>query len=68
MKHGVLRHVRCVEKNNWNIDETIVTPLGIDGDKNVHLGGQFMPIVAVTCNNCGNVVFINPLAIDAIEE
>lgn len=54
-------------KNNWTIDDKIVTAIKIDEDKNVQLGGKFNPLVAITCLNCGNVIFINPLVIGAVD-
>ena len=40
----------------------------VDEKKDVKIGGKFFPLVTVTCLNCGNVVFINPLVIDAVED
>ena len=54
-------------KNNWTIDDKIVTAINVDKDKNIQLSGKFNPLVAVTCLNCGNVIFINPLAIGAVD-
>lgn len=54
--------------NNWNISEDMMTMLGVDDKKSIRLGGKVIPIVAVTCNECGNTVFVNPLVIHCIDE
>lgn len=53
--------------NNWTIDKDMMTMLGVGEDKSINLGGKIIPVVAVTCNECGNTIFINPLAIGCIE-
>ncbi len=53
--------------NDWTIDPDIMTMLPVDEERSVQLGGKFVPIVAVTCNKCGNVVLINPLAIHCLD-
>lgn len=53
-------------KNNWNIDTNIVTALRVNETGGISLGGKVMPLIAITCMNCGNVLFINPLTINAL--
>lgn len=53
--------------NNWTINDEIVTTINIDDEKNMQIGGRFSPLITVTCLNCGNVIFINPLVINAID-
>ena len=53
--------------NNWNVDVNLVTPLKIADKGGVELGGRVMPLIAVTCTNCGNVLFVNPLVIQCVE-
>jgi hypothetical protein len=55
-------------KNNWNIDPNMVTALRLTENGGVSLGGNMIPLVAVTCLNCGNVVFVNPLVINAVDK
>lgn len=55
-------------KNNWTIDSDIQTAMKVGEDKGVQIGGKIFPLVAVTCMNCGNVVFINPLVIDVVKD
>lgn len=58
-------------KNNWNIERNMVTVNRIGDNGEIQLGGTIMPLVAMTCMNCGNVVFVNPLvcgAVDNLEE
>lgn len=54
--------------NNWNIDSNIVTALRIAENGGVSLGGNVMPLVAITCMNCGNVIFVNPLIVNALDK
>lgn len=55
-------------KNNWNIDTTIQGLNRLDANGSLCLGGATMPVVAVTCMNCGNTIFINPLVIECIDD
>lgn len=54
-------------ENNWNIDKNIVTPLKVDKKAGVSIGKSIFPVVPVVCTNCGNVLFVNPLAVDSLE-
>lgn len=53
--------------NDWNIDSNIVTALRIAENGAISLGGDVMPLVAITCMNCGNVIFVNPLIVNALD-
>ena len=54
--------------NNWTIDDKVVAPLSVGKNASIELGGKIIPLVAVTCNECGNTIFLNPLVINAIDE
>lgn len=54
-------------QNHWNVDANMVTAIKLSEDGGIELGGQVMPLVAVTCMNCGNVMFVNPLVIQCID-
>ncbi len=54
-------------KNHWNIDTSVVTPLKVNENSGISIGGSIFPIVPITCSNCGNVVFVNPLVIGALD-
>lgn len=54
-------------QNRWNVDNNLVTTVKVAENSGIELGGQVMPLVAVTCMNCGNVMFINPLVIQCID-
>ncbi len=54
-------------KNNWNIGDSIVTTLSVGENKELRLGGKFQPMVSITCNNCGNTVFVNALIAEAVD-
>lgn len=54
-------------ENNWNIDSDMMAMMRVDEEKNVQLGGRMIPLVALTCNECGNTVLVNPLVIDCVD-
>lgn len=47
--------------NNWTIDPDLIKLPSIC-DKN-----KTIPLINITCNNCGNVILINPLVIKIIK-
>lgn len=53
--------------NNWSINSDIMTLVGVGSDKALQLGGKFIPLIAITCNECGNTILVNPLAIKCID-
>lgn len=55
-------------RNNWNIDAEMMTMLGVGEDKSINLGGKIMPMVPIICNECGNVVLVNPLVINCVDD
>ena len=52
--------------NNWQVEKSMVTTLRVSDNGGVALGGNIMPLIAVTCVNCGNVIFVNPLVLQSI--
>lgn len=54
--------------NQWTYDETILTPVSVDEKKGMVLGGKFFPLIAVTCVECGNTIFVNGLVAGAIDD
>lgn len=54
-------------QNHWNIDKNMMSPMKLGNKGDIQLGGQIMPLVAVSCLNCGNVIFVNPLIIGAVD-
>lgn len=54
--------------NNWIVDSNMVTPVLINESGAVAVGGRCMPLMAFTCKNCGNVLFINVLVHGAIDD
>ena len=53
--------------NSWQVDRNTVTVLRLNENGGIQLGGQVMPLVAITCMNCGNTVFVNPLVIKTVD-
>lgn len=54
-------------KNNWNIGTNMVTMLGVSENTSIRIGGEITPVVAITCNECGNTIYINPLVINCVD-
>ncbi len=54
-------------KNNWNIDDNMMTMLCVGEDNSIQIGGKIIPVVTVICKECGNTIFINPLVINCTE-
>ena len=53
---------------NWNISDTVYE-LREFQEGNLVLGaGPILPLIPVTCNNCGNTVLVNALVSKAIEQ
>lgn len=56
---------------DWTVDTSIVTPIEVGERKEMKIGGKFLPLITVSCRNCGNTVFLNGLllgCIDGIED
>lgn len=55
--------------DEWNFDSKIYTPIELhDGFVVKNQGqGHFLPLVTVTCLNCGNTAFINAVAAGCME-
>lgn len=54
-------------QNDWNIGDSIVSTISIGNNKEMQIGGRFQPLVTITCNHCGNTVFVNGLIAGAID-
>jgi len=53
---------------DWTYDnDMITTPLQLDKNMGIVLGGKIHPLVPVVCLNCGNTVFVNAKTIDALD-
>lgn len=56
----------CHHKN-WQVDSKLVTAVRLSESGKIELGGNVMPLVAVTCMHCGNVIFVNPLVLKSVD-
>jgi predicted nucleic-acid-binding Zn-ribbon protein len=57
-------------RNEWNVSEKIFE-LREFNDGNLMIGGPkgaVMPVIPITCANCGNTAFINALNTGLLEE
>ena len=53
--------------NHWNISPHLVAPVTLGENGDIQLGGNILPLAALVCNHCGNVLFVNPIAIGAMD-
>lgn len=53
--------------NTWNISSKIFELLEFNAN-GLQLGGSVYPVVPITCNNCGNTLFINALVAGLLEQ
>lgn len=56
------------QTSTWTVDPTIVTPIEVDENKGMKIGGRFQPLIPVSCRNCGNTVFVNGLILGCIDD
>lgn len=56
------------QNTQWTVDTSIVTPIEVDENKNMMIGGKFQPLIPVSCRNCGNTVLVNGLILGCIDE
>ncbi len=64
-----IKNLNCVMcgQQNWNMEPFIV-PVPVSSDFSVKLGGQVLPLVSITCTNCGNTHFFNLAMLGLIDE
>ena len=51
---------------NWEIEESIYQLMQFN-DGNLVIGGPIIPLIPVTCKNCGNTILINALIAKVLE-
>ena len=53
--------------NHWTVDPTIMTlsPTHIKPHKE---GTEMLPVIAVTCQGCGNTVLVNAVVLDVVRK
>lgn len=54
--------------NSWTISENIYTPVMVEKTGAMYMGKDLLPLVPVTCDNCGNTILVNAKAINCITE
>lgn len=52
---------------NWNISDSIFELREYNQGNLVLGGGPIIPVVPITCDNCGNTVFVNAIKAGLIE-
>lgn len=60
-KKWITRNCSLCAANDWTINPNL-TELPDHNNEN-----KIIPLVPITCNNCGNTIFINPLAINCMD-
>lgn len=56
------------QTSQWTVEPTIVTPITVDENKAMQIGGEFQPLIPVSCRNCGNTVLINGLILGCLDD
>lgn len=54
-------------KQEWNVTESVFE-LREFNEGNLNVGGPITPVIPITCQNCGNTVFINALTSGLLKE
>jgi hypothetical protein len=52
--------------SKWDLNDRIFELREFHGG-NLVVGGQLIPVVNVTCSNCGNTIFINAIKAGVVE-
>jgi hypothetical protein len=53
---------------NWNVSDSIFELREYNQGNLVVGGGPIIPIIPITCDNCGNTVFVNAILAGLIEQ
>ncbi|MGF7028451.1 hypothetical protein [Sphingobacterium sp. HSC-15S19] len=53
--------------NSWNVSDNVYELREFHGGDLVLGNGPILPVIPVTCNNCGNSILVNALMSRAIE-
>ena len=53
---------------NWNISDSVYELREFHGGSLVLGSGPIVPVVPVTCSNCGNTIMVNALLSGAVEK
>jgi len=56
------------QHSGWTVDDNVYELRKFNGGKLVLGGGPILPIIPVTCNNCGNTVFVNALKAGVVQQ
>ena len=52
---------------NWSVQDTVFELRPFHGGSMVIGSGPLVPVIPVTCNNCGNTVLLNAIITGAID-
>lgn len=63
-----LKNYKCVlcDNTTWNLEPFMVT-ISISSDLSVRIGGEILPLVPITCSNCGNTHFLNLVTLGLLD-
>jgi len=50
----------------WNVADSVFQLMEFN-EGNMVIGGPIIPVIPVTCTNCGNVVFVNAIVAGAVK-
>ena len=61
------RHCQMCGTGNWNVSDSIFELREYNNGNLILGGGPLIPIVPITCDNCGNTVFVNAIKAGLID-
>jgi len=63
-----LKNYKCVlcENTNWNLEPFMVN-ISVTSNLASRLGGEILPLVPITCTNCGNTHFLNLVTLGLLD-
>ena len=62
------RHCQMCRTGNWNVSDSIFELREYNQGNLVIGGGPIIPVIPITCDNCGNIVFVNAILAGFIEQ
>lgn len=55
-------------EHHFVLGNTLCTPLNMIDSGNLDIGGKILPLVPVTCENCGYTMFFNSKVLGCLDE
>ena len=62
------KNCQFCDKNNWILSDALFEIREFSGGGLVLGSSAVIPIIVITCNNCGNMIFINAVSLKIINK